>query len=510
MRTAIYARFSSDNQREESITAQVRACVEYAERKGYTIVKTYSDEAKSATTDDRPEFLRMIRDAKAGLYDVLLIHKLDRFARNRFDSAFYKRELRIAGVQIESIVEHLDDSPESVILESVLEGIAEYYSKNLAREVMKGMNETALQGKHTGGTPPLGYDVDPDTKELVINETEAKSVRLIFEMYDQGAGYNKIIQALNDKGYKTKRNKPLGKNSLHEILKNKKYCGIYTFNRSASKNSQGKRNHHSSKGPGKIIEIPGRIPQIIPTELFERIQAKMEENKQNNAGGRYKAKVDYLLSGKIWCGHCGYRLVGMSSTYRTRVSKEYRKQYYYMCNYSNRTDQCTAGKIRKETAENFVMNELEAKILNDQTIPVLTEKIYAFYCANKEKSTDEIQLLEKEISKLEKQIRNIVDVITDGGLAVKSLIGQLRDLEAKKDYFETQLTELRLQQKTNLISKEAITSILKNNQNKLKDKDPETCKQLIGELVDKIIVKKDTVEITFKVSVDSSGGGGGI
>lgn len=151
------------------------------------------------------------------------------------------------------------------------------------------------------------------------------------------------------------------------------------------------------------------------------------------------------------------------------------------------------------------MNELEAKILNDQTIPVLTEKIYAFYCANKEKSTDEIQLLEKEISKLEKQIRNIVDVITDGGLAVKSLIGQLRDLEAKKDYFETQLTELRLQQKTNLISKEAITSILKNNQNKLKDKDPETCKQLIGELVDKIIVKKDTVEITFKVSVDSSG-----
>jgi Site-specific recombinases, DNA invertase Pin homologs len=134
IKAAIYARYSSDNQREESITAQVRACTEYCQKKGYAIVKTYADEARSALTDNRPEFQQMVSDARAGLFDVLVIHKLDRFARNRYDSAFYKRELRRAGVRLESVLEHLDDSPESVLLESLLEGLAEYYSKNLGRK----------------------------------------------------------------------------------------------------------------------------------------------------------------------------------------------------------------------------------------------------------------------------------------------------------------------------------------------------------------------------------------
>ncbi|MCL6559890.1 MAG: recombinase family protein, partial [Firmicutes bacterium] len=174
MKAVIYARFSSDNQREESITAQVRACTEYAQRKGYAVVKVYTDEARSAITDDRPGFLQMIEDIKSGRVkaDLLLVHKLDRFARNRYDSAFYKRELRRAGVRVESVLEHLDDSPESILMESVIEGMAEYYSRNLAREVMKGMKETALQGKHNGGKPPLGYDVDSEGR-YIINEAEA-------------------------------------------------------------------------------------------------------------------------------------------------------------------------------------------------------------------------------------------------------------------------------------------------------------------------------------------------
>lgn len=149
----IYARYSSDNQRYESITAQIRACKEYAEKRGYTVVAIYIDEAKTATTDHRPEFLRMMDDIKSSAIeaDVLLVHKLDRFARNRYDSAFYRHELGLHGVKIESVTENLDGSPESALLESLLEGLNEYYSKNLAREVMKGMKESALQAKHTGG-----------------------------------------------------------------------------------------------------------------------------------------------------------------------------------------------------------------------------------------------------------------------------------------------------------------------------------------------------------------------
>jgi site-specific DNA recombinase len=175
IRAAAYARYSSDNQREESIDAQLRAIREYCDRNGIRLVKIYTDEARSATTDDRPGFLQMIQDSALGLFDAVIVHKLDRFSRDRYDSAFYKRQLKKNGVRLISVLENLDDSPESIILESVLEGMAEYYSRNLAREVMKGMKETALQCKHTGGKPPLGYDVAPDGT-YVINEQEAKAV----------------------------------------------------------------------------------------------------------------------------------------------------------------------------------------------------------------------------------------------------------------------------------------------------------------------------------------------
>lgn len=213
-RVALYARFSSDNQRSESIDAQVRAMQTYCQQHDYVIVDTYIDEAKSATTDRRPSFQQMISDSKKGMFDIVLVHKLDRFARNRYDSAVYKRELKKNGVKVYSVLENLDNSPESIMMEAVLEGMAEYYSQNLGREVMKGMKENALNCIHTGGKPPLGYDVDPETKKLVLNEHEAESVRIIFSLYSKGYGYSHIIDVLNSEGRLTKKGEPFRKNSL--------------------------------------------------------------------------------------------------------------------------------------------------------------------------------------------------------------------------------------------------------------------------------------------------------
>ena len=163
-RAAFYGRFSSNNQREESIDAQLRAAEEFAKKNNYEIVRTYADKAKSGTSDKRPEFLQMIKDAEKGIFDTLIVHKLDRFSRNKYDSALYKRKLKQYGIKLVSVTEQLDDSPESVILESVIEGMAEYYSKNLARETMKGLKENAYKCKHTGGLAPLGYDVNSDKR----------------------------------------------------------------------------------------------------------------------------------------------------------------------------------------------------------------------------------------------------------------------------------------------------------------------------------------------------------
>ena len=207
---------------------------QFCRQQHWQVVATYTDEARSATTDNRPQFQKMIADSSKGMFDIVLVHKLDRFSRDRYDSAIYKKRLKKNNVQLCSVLERIDDSPESIMMESVLEGMAEYYSRNLGREVMKGMKETALQCKHTGGCPPLGYDVGEDRK-LIINKHEAEAVKIIFEMYAEGHGYGAIIACLNEHGYTTKRGHIFGKNSLYEILSNEKYTGVFVFNRAASK-----------------------------------------------------------------------------------------------------------------------------------------------------------------------------------------------------------------------------------------------------------------------------------
>lgn len=250
-KAAAYARYSSDNQREESIEAQLRAIREYCERNRMQLVKIYTDEARSATTDDRPGFLQMIQDSAMGLFSAVIVHKLDRFSRDRYDSAFYKRQLKKNGVRLISVLENLDDTPESIILESVLEGMAEYYSANLARETLKGLKENAF-------------------------EHEAEAVKMIFEMYASGAGYNAIIDQLNLLGHKTKRGKTFGKNSIHEILRNEKYTGVYIYNNAARK-VNGKYNNRKRKPDNDIIRIPGGMPRIIEIEIWKKVQDKMEK-----------------------------------------------------------------------------------------------------------------------------------------------------------------------------------------------------------------------------------------
>lgn len=183
-----YCRFSSDNQRSESIDAQIRVIKDYCKQNKYILTHIYRDEALSGTSDKRDQFQQMIKDSKDGLFDAVIVHKLDRFARNRYDSAIYKKKLKDNGVAVLSVLENLDDTPESIILESVLEGMNEYYSKNLAREVRKGLNENAIKCIHNGGIPPLGYNVSDD-KYYYINEQEAAAVRLIFKMYSENYGY---------------------------------------------------------------------------------------------------------------------------------------------------------------------------------------------------------------------------------------------------------------------------------------------------------------------------------
>ena len=162
MTAVIYARYSSDNQREESIEGQIRECTAYAEKNGITVIKHYIDRAFSAKTDNRPEFQQMIKDSGKKLFDVVLVWKFDRFARNRFDSANYKMILKKNGVHLISVMEPIAEGSQGILVETLLEGMAEYYSAELSEKVIRGHTENALKCKYNGGTPTFGYVIDKD------------------------------------------------------------------------------------------------------------------------------------------------------------------------------------------------------------------------------------------------------------------------------------------------------------------------------------------------------------
>lgn len=472
-KAAAYARYSSDNQREESIDAQLRAIREYCEKNGIQIVKVYTDEARSATTDNRPGFLQMIQDSALGLFSAAIVHKLDRFSRDRYDSAFYKRQLKKNGVRLISVLENLDDSPESIILESVLEGMAEYYSRNLAREIMKGMKETALQCKHTGGIPPLGYDVGPD-RTYVINVHEAKAVRMIFEMYAAGKGYSDIIRTMDDAGFRTKTGRPFGKNSIHEILRNEKYRGVYIYNRTASKEA-GKRNHHKSKNEDEIIRIEGGIPRIIDDETWERVQERMKRNKK----GINSAKETYLLSGLIYCGKCGGAMTGN----RRRSGTTKNLYVNYECSTRKRTKACDMKSISKDYVESIVIEHLEKNVFSPEAIERLVKKISEYAASRNVEINRDIKLFTDQLAGVQTEINNIVNAIA-AGMFHPSMKEKMDELEAKKANLMIKLEEAKMQAQTHTPTEDMIRKYLQKDAD-IRNKSPEEQKRIIQTYVKK-------------------------
>ena len=399
-----YCRYSSDMQREESIEAQTRAIKEYAERNGYALQKVYADRGISGTTDQRPQFQEMVETVRKGGISAVIVHKYDRFARNRADSAIYRRELERYGAKLISVLESFDDSPESIILQSVIEGYNEYYSRNLRREVMKGLKENALSCRHTGGTPCLGYDVDKETMRLVINEWEARAVKLIFRRYLEGAGYSAIIDELNGKGFRTKRGVEFGKNSLYEILRNEKYCGVYTYNISVAKNADGKFNRHRKKSEEDIIRVENGVPEITSKEDFEKVQQKMAERKRKTAA--YKAKQEYLLSGKLVCGECGCTYAGNSR----KANATHPLYVSYRCTKKNGQIRCKNPEVRRDSIEGYLLKMLADKVFDEKVLPEVIRHYNDFAASKNTEALSTIATIKEKISEKDQGIANIVNV----------------------------------------------------------------------------------------------------
>ncbi|MCL2189802.1 MAG: recombinase family protein [Defluviitaleaceae bacterium] len=472
MKTAvIYARYSTDMQTEQSIEGQIHVCKEYAKKNNLTIIENYIDRAVSGKTENRPQFLRMVDDSKNGCFNAVLVYKVDRFSRNKYDSVYYKKKLRDNGVRVVSATEGISDTPEGVLLESLLEGMAEFYSRELAQKTLRGLHQSALKCKFTGGHVTLGYKISAN-KDYEIDEVNAAIVRFIFESYATGVSYGNIIKELNKRGHKSAAGRNFGNNSLNSILSNKKYIGVYEFM--------------------DDVFIEDGIPAIIDKELFKVVQNKMALNKKRS--GRAKAKINYLLSGKLYCGLCGGSMVGQSTT----NTKGYTTAYYE-CNVKKRVKTCKKKNVRKDWIEGLVVSETMA-MLTDELIDYIAGRVYEV-CERDRNNEGIINGLTANLKEVETRLKNISKAIAQG-IITDTTKNMLLEAEEDKIYYEGQIEKEKFINKT-VLTKEQIAYWI----SQFKNGDPadeEFRRRLIEALINSVYVFDDKIVITYNYSGDSN------
>lgn len=461
-RCVVYARYSCHNQTEQSIEGQMHDCEKYAEAHGLQIVDTYIDRALTATSDRRPQFQQMIRDSSKKLFDTILVWKLDRFARNRYDSAVYKRQLRLNGVSVISVMENITDSPEGVLMESVLEGFAEYFSKDLSQKVQRGMRETARHHKITNRIP-FGYCKSPEGT-YAPDPVTAPAVKMIFKMYVAGARKDTIIDYLNSHGYKTAYGNKFTKNSITTLIHNTRYVGRYRYS---------------------DLELYDENQRIISDELFEQAQAQARAMATN--GGMYRAKDRYLLTDKIYCGYCRQRMNGECGR-----SCNGTMHYYYACTGRKRLHLCNRKNLKKDFIENYILDSIAKLLNNDGTINRIVDAIiYRQSMSNT--NAEAIDALTKQLNTTKQKINNIISAIEEG-IVTSTTKQRLQELETSKSELEYEIAVKKAQRckftKSQLIS--FFKSIDLNAAATAQEK-----QDLIKRFIDKIYVWEDKILILY-------------
>ena len=474
MNVVLYLRYSSERQNEQSIEGQQRICAEFCKRNDMQIIGIYTDRALSASknTDKRIEFQNMIKASEKRNFEAVVVYKLDRFARDRYDSAIYKRKLAANGVKVISATENISDTPEGIILESLLEGMAEYYSRELSQKVQRGMRESALKGNSCGGATALGLKIV--NKKYVIDEDKAFIVKELFRRVADNERQSDIADDFNARGLRTAQGKLFNKNSFHTILRNKKYIGIYEYN---------------------DIVIEDAIPAIIEKELFYEVQDRLDKLKE--APAMNKAKVEYLLSGKLFCGHCNEKMLGEYGT-----SKTGQKHYYYTCSTKKKSRSCDKKNVRKDWIEETVISEAQ-KLLTPEVIEKLADM--AMNEIDKENAeNEELKYAKKQIAEVEKKISNLLKLVEKGSDS-ESLFNRLNELENQKKQLELEIKK----HESSLIKIEKVHIIWWLSKFAQKDMtDPTHKRQLINMLINSVTVYDDPdgyrITILFNLTSEKS------
>ena len=463
-KAVIYARYSSDSQTEQSIEGQVRVCKEYAKNNNILVVDTYIDRAMTGINDMRPDFQRMLKDSAKRQWEVVLVYKLDRFSRDKYEMTIHKHTLKENGVKLVSAMENIPDSPEGIILESLLEGMNQYYSAEHAQKINRGLKESWSKGQTTGGRTFFGYDVID--KKCVINEYEANIIREAFTKYAQGYKARSIIEIFKEKGYRRKNGAYIDENYLYRFLRNIRYTGIV---------------EHKGVIYDKIF------PRIISDELWQAVSSITDDNKL--APSRKKEIFNFLLSGKLVCGNCKHRMVGISGTSHTGDS-----HYYYACQFGRRKKvKCATKPIRKQFIEDTVI-ETTVKLLSSVSIiSDLANKIYTVH-QNETSDNTALKSLEQRRKEAVRSQNNMIKAI-EQGIITEATKGRLTELEAEINHLDFEIAKEKAHNYA-FLTVEQIEQYLSRFVFDNTD-DVKVRKLLINTFVREVILYEDEIVITF-------------
>ena len=466
MNAVIYARYSSHGQTEQSIEGQLHDNYEWAKQQGITVIGEYIDRAMTGTKDRRTDFQRMINDAAKRQFELVIVWKLDRFARNRYDSIIYKARLKKYGIKVVSVKENISDTPEGIILEGLLEAMAEYYSANLAQNVRRGQRENIAKGIYCGGAVTYGYKAL--NGKVVPDEKTAPIIRYVFEQYAKGVPKKLIIQELSDRGIRGKNGAPLSYSSFQRALSNPTYIGQYKYN-------------------GQIV--PGIAEPLIDDETFAKVQERLKATSRRPAAA--KAKVEYLLQGKAYCGYCGLPMVGESG--RSHTGNTYN---YYACAKKKKTHTCKKKNERKDFIEWYVVEQTIQYVLTAEHAARIAKAVVSEY--KKEFSDTRITELEKALVQIDRELDKLVDALTEAPkVAHRKIYDRMEILEAQRVDVETDISRLRIAQAIRLTETEVRAWITQFCTGDLTDS--EFRKRIIDVFINSIYLYDDRIIIFYNI-----------
>ncbi|MXW25222.1 MAG: hypothetical protein F4Z77_02810, partial [Dehalococcoidia bacterium] len=429
---ALYARVSSDRQDVDlSVSAQLRALRDYAEKNNYLVTREYIDEAESGRVADRPQFRRMLDEASAddAPFEEILVWKFSRFTRKREHAVAFKSMLRRRGIRVVSITEHADDSPTGKLMEAIIESVDEFYSENLAQEVARGMREAASRGFWVASRTPYGYTrvyVQDGAKKrpvLEVNPETAPVVERMFTLAEKGKGITEIARTLNDDGISNPTGRPWSKNGVHILLTNEVYTGVLQWGMGA-------------KDGAPPVRVEDAFPAIVSKELFASVQSLMRSRAPKRAHPR-RVGSSYLLSGLVKCRSCRRALTGQDS--------KSGKFSYYVCQSLMKRGRgsCDAPRLNARRFESLVVDQLRANVLTESNIRDLVSLVAEEMDAVASERRKQLETIESEIADVRRRLDRLYHLMETTELDISDVLPRVREHKERRGRLEQTASEAR-------------------------------------------------------------------